>query len=242
MTFQTFDARLAAATALKSFSLGLKSEPSDPVYLPFLSALFDALNDDDDDIRSVAAAATSAILGRPRAALEAAEDLLGWLQNTFQDSVEFRAHVVHRMAGHLPNFDAVGPELVALEAQLQKAMDFDDSLFAIEEQNLFVDELREARRWCRVFDVLQYGNESSLTELSKWAEAGLVYLLQLSERDDGPLGWTSNQHVFAICVRAILCASAVAKRNDVSPVSGLLHGLRAMGKRGRLHGFLLSLS
>ncbi len=43
----------AAAVALSSFAAALKHDCSDPAYLPFLSALYDALNDDDDEVREI---------------------------------------------------------------------------------------------------------------------------------------------------------------------------------------------
>ncbi|KAH8890911.1 hypothetical protein GQ53DRAFT_841869 [Thozetella sp. PMI_491] len=239
---ESYDTRLAAAEALESFSLGLKTHPTDSTYLPFLSALYDALNDDDDDMRDIAAKATASILGTSRGPLEAGESLLEWLLVTFNNSVEFRAYVVQRIVGDPVNFGSEVSEVVPADTQLQKALDFDDSLFAAEDQNLFIEEVREARRWCRVFNGLPYGEtEASLQMLSRWTETGLRYLTQLAGTDDGPLGWTTDQHVFAICVRIIMCASALAKRDASLPVVGLLNQLRATGEKHRLHGFLISL-
>ena len=239
---QTFDARFAAATALNSFATGVKQNFSNPAYLPFALALYDALDDDDEEVRELAGSATTAILGKPRTSLEAADGLLTWMAKTFKDSTEFRSEVTRRMVGHAWDPASTELGLVPAEIQLQKAMEFDDSLFAIEEQNLFIDELRETRRWCGVFTALQHDHgDASIKELQKWVEGGLRYWIQLSDRHDGPLGWTSDQHVFAICVRIVLCARTLGA-SPSSTIGDLLEQLKLVAEETRLHGFLLTLA
>ncbi len=238
---QTFDARFAAATALNSFATGVRQDFSSSAYLPFALALYDALNDDDEEVRELAGSATTAILGKPRTSLEAADGLLTWMADTFKGSGEFRSEVTRRMVGHAWDPSSAELGLVPAEMQLQKAMEFDDSLFAIEEQNLFIDELRETRRWCGVFTALQHDHsDSSIKELQNWVEGGLRYWIQMSDRHDGPLGWTSDQHVFAICVRIVLCARTLGA-SPGSTVGDLLAQLKLAAGETRLHGFLLSL-
>lgn len=74
----------------------------------------------------------------------------------------------------------------------------------MEEQNLFVDEVREANRWSALFESLEWNNEGSeregeiLSKLDGWICEGLDQLRLLVRQEDGPLGWASNPRVFAV--------------------------------------------
>ncbi|CCC10606.1 unnamed protein product [Sordaria macrospora k-hell] len=133
--------------------------------------------------------------------------------------------------------------------QLLTALQFDDSLFATEEQNLFIDEVRETRRWQRELIARASGSDNmtsgpAFAKLSKWTEEGLKYLVRMvRENNDGPLGWTSDQHVFAACARVLLCAVAVVKAVGAESVVGeALKKFREVGEKGGLHGSLLEIA
>lgn len=57
-------------------------------YLPFLFALYDALND-DEEIRDAGAAASASVLGRLVVPVQAANELLECMAAAFADSAEF---------------------------------------------------------------------------------------------------------------------------------------------------------
>ncbi len=146
------------------------------------------------------------------------------------------------MVGHSWTFGSPSLLPPPAESLLKKAMEFDDSLFVTEEQNLFIDELRETRRWCGVFETLQYSEtEDSVKRLTDWVEGGLRYLIELTHRDDGVLGWTSDQHVFTLCVRIVLCARTIRTGSDPK-IADLLEQFRYSAENARMHGFLLALS
>ena len=65
-----------------------------------------------------------------------------------------------------------------------------------------------------------------------------------SEKVDGPLGWTTDQHVFAVCARVVLCAVALVKRGGggCEEVGRLLARFRSVGEKGRVHGVLLEMA
>lgn len=169
--------------------------------------------------------------------MEAADRLLDWLTAHFGHMEEFRSLVVRRLAG----ISDKHKDWPSAELLLTHALDFDDSLFAEEEQNLFVDEIRESKRFLRVFQKLQVEEDEDVYQrLVGWTSDGLKTLVQLAgEREDGPLGWTSDQHVFAVCSGVIL--SGVALRDD--PVCELLlDRLVEVGGKSGLHGALLGMA
>ncbi|KAI1378260.1 putative death-receptor fusion protein-domain-containing protein [Hypoxylon crocopeplum] len=262
MADRTFDTRMAAVEAMASFSTSVtftnETTPSS-AHLPWLLALYDALNDDDDEIRAAASSAATPILSNQRLiSVEAGRRLLRWLVIHYGAADEFRAHVACRMAGHTPSPppDPRNPSIDTLlagwtptEAQLAEAMRFDDSLFVIEEQNLYVDEVREAHRWRGVFASLPSPSSSlsvscSAIEatLSRWTLAGLQTLTRIAKAEgrDGPLGWTSKPEVFAICARVLVSGSALAVAGDTG-VRGELRRFRDEGRGAEVHGLLLGM-
>jgi hypothetical protein len=237
---QPFDTRYAAILALQSFFTGQKTDHWDGKYLPAFSALYDGLVDDDDEIRQVAACAASGVTGTYAEASTAGDGLVQWLWEHFGDTEEFKARAVCKMAGQ-PYAEPL--LLTPAEDQFRKALDFDDSLFAAEEQNLFIDEVRETRRWQRAYEMLNPSdNQPAFDCLSRWVEAGLSHLVGLTQKEDGPLGWTSDQHVFAVCARVLLCAVTVAKFGKGGGIMGLLKEFVALGETRKIHGSLLDMA
>ncbi|RYP07269.1 hypothetical protein DL764_002584 [Monosporascus ibericus] len=197
---RTFDTRMAAVAALKSFSEAVP--PSADVnanpdvgraHLPWLLALYDALNDDDEEVRGAAAQAAAPVLGgRPMASIEAAARLLAWLRGRYGSDAEFRAHAAGRAIGHHAAYNTLGEEgagaWTPAEQQLRVAMRFDGALFVVEEQNQYVDEVREAYRWRGVLFPPPPPPPSSssataaapeLRALAAWTLAGLRTLTRL---------------------------------------------------------------
>ncbi|KAI1098976.1 hypothetical protein F4804DRAFT_323208 [Jackrogersella minutella] len=244
MADRTFDTRMAAVSATRSFSTTvaptLTSETgSNPAHLPWLLALYDALNDDDDEIRAAAASATAPLLSDQRlVSVEAARRLPCWLLARYSSAAEFRAHVARRMAGPSPTSRG-GGDWAPAEAQLTDAMRFDDALFAVEEQNLYVDEVRESRRWRGVFSSLPPPPPPAT--LSAWTRAGLQALGRLlAAQRDGPLGWSSKPEVYAICARVLVSGAALAAAGDVE-VGGEMRKFRDVGRSTGVHGLLLAM-
>ncbi|KAJ8129317.1 hypothetical protein O1611_g4314 [Lasiodiplodia mahajangana] len=228
---RTFDTRIAAIEAIGSLaattrfpSANSDGNPSKihQSHLPWLLALYDALTDDDVEVREAAAGAAKSILGLELVPAEAGSRLLCWLAGHFGHESDFLTHVGGRMVGH--NFGSTcfvathpagedvpevnGLDWVPAESQLAEAMRFDDSLFVVEEHNQYIDEVREAKRWADVFLSSVSSTEkrvhNSVTRaLAEWTLAGLRTLARIAETEsaadgDGPLGWTSKPEVFAI--------------------------------------------
>ncbi|KAG5930390.1 hypothetical protein E4U42_001636 [Claviceps africana] len=210
---KTFDTRLAASLSLRSFFAAQSPLLPQEHHLPALLALYDALNDDDDQVRDVAAGATQMLLlSHALVPLEAASRLLHFLTGHFGQSPLFRSIVADRLVGHRgtwPSPDRSPPAWEPAKTQLDRVMRFDDSLFAVEEQNLFVDEVRETTRWVDAFCRL---HDRALTDrLAGWVHDGLVHLATLAaDTEDGPLGWASDPAVFAICTRLVRVSAALS--------------------------------
>lgn len=150
--------------------------------------------------------AVKAILGQALVPIEAGSRLLQWLGQTFKDSTVFRTMVAARLTGDA-NFKSA-----KIKEQLDQAMKFDDSLFAVEEQNLFIDEVREAQRWVAVLESLEWSTEDEvLISLTEWMHEGLRQMHSLANVEDGPLGYASQPGVFAILSRIIQGSAALIR-------------------------------
>ncbi|KAF7547387.1 hypothetical protein G7Z17_g7765 [Cylindrodendrum hubeiense] len=236
-----FDTRLSAAESLSSFFSVTDSAWTVEECLPALLAVYDSLNDDDGDIRDIGSAAVKSILGQPLVPIEAANRLVAWLAQHFGDSSTFRQIVAGRIMGdtrfpRVDNGDAKFPD------QLKEAMKFDDSLFVIEEQNLFIDEARESQRWVAAFESMQWSPEDdALKHLTLTVYGGLVPMDSLTNEEDGPLGYGSKPQVFAILSRVIQAAAALTRHHpDLSQRASIKQASRVFESgKGHISGLLL---
>lgn len=198
------------------------------------------MNDDDDEVRDISSAAVESIIGKNGVSIEATDLLVDWLGRHFSHMEAFRSIVVYRLAGQRVHMCSTSQEWVPAEALLGKAMEFDDSLFAVEKRNLFIDEIRESTRWLRVFKGLAYGpEEEPFRRVQDWATSGLRALNGLALRKDGPLGWTSREQVFAPCGRILLCARALYDIGNSTRLRDLLEEFTVAGRASGIHGSLL---
>lgn len=202
-------------------------------------ALYDALNDDDDEVRAVAATATVRILGRALAPLEAADRLLDHLTAEFGKLPEFWNIVVCRLAGVSPRLD----EWPDVRLAVEQAISFDDSLFAQEEQNLFIDEVRELKRFQRVAQGLSLGPEDEcVARLASWTTTGLMMIGEGTYRDDGPLGLASDQHYFALCARLVVSGVVLSQTTSAGPDLQRLIDAVTKGGKTDFHGSLIAMA
>jgi hypothetical protein len=209
--------------------------------------LYDILNDDDDEVRDVGSAVARNILGLPLVPIEAANSLAAWMAEMLGESAVFRANAAARLVGGR-GILASSEEWTTADDQLNAALAFDNSLFVVEEQNLFIDEVREAKRWRQVFQALPWvAADSSLLDLDSWLTGGLRRMRRIMEQADCPLGWASNPQVFAICSRVLLGSAAITSKGYASKelldaLSGLKSGLAATeGTPGHVSGLLIGL-
>ncbi|TLS28946.1 hypothetical protein PpBr36_00562 [Pyricularia pennisetigena] len=252
-----FDTRESAALAIKSFTAAVGSwcaTSQAETYLPLLLALYDTLNDDDEEIRDIGAAAAAPVLGKLLVPTEAAPQLLEHVVATMPTSNELKNYVAHKLTGNskmYPTMDeASSKEALSSTAsprdELRAALTFDESLFVIEEQNLFIDEVRETQRWVHALEALDVrasGDDATIARLKAWAVEGVEAVTsQAARAGDGPLGWTSQPKVFAICCRYMLVAEAIARLFGDDQVRSLLATCLDACKQAGVHGTLLDMA
>lgn len=244
-TLQPFDTRFAAVSSLRSFlaAAPFSFSAPNPAYLPVLVCLYDALNDDDEDVRDVASLAARPILDNQLLLpLEAADRLLARISASFAHDAALRTLVVSRMAGSTSSNACPVPA----REQFARSLQYDDALFAVEEQNLYIDEARESRRWAAAFAALPPAEiRQDAGVLARWAVDGLdAILAHAAQHDDGPMGWTTQADVYAVCARIVLCAAAVAQSPGLATevdVAQKLEELRSVAQDKRFHGLLMDL-
>jgi len=241
---QPFDARIAAAESLHLALTRTTTnllQPTDALH-PIFQSLYTTLNSDDEEVRLTAASVFSDTPG-PAVPTEAAIRFLRTLAGASGERIS--AAAACRLIGHIFAVDDPVGELdgwVPAQRQLEEAMRVDDSLFVVEEQNLFVDEVREAKRWSAVLASQREVAGPAAAALRTWTDGGLRALLKVAaERDDGPLGWTSSPGVFAICTRIMLAAVVLVKTGLAPEFDAMLDELRDVGRKGKISGLLMEM-
>ncbi|CAI7573376.1 unnamed protein product [Penicillium palitans] len=264
-----FTTRFAAAVSVDSFSRALRSPGSQPrvdaVLLDVYLVLYDLLNDDDDEIRDVAASAASWVLSRSTvspdadvalAPLNASALLADFIIDNYSDSTLLGHRVVRYLTGQEPRISGSDERnhLVAVSDQIAEHRQESTVLFVEEKQNLFIDDVREVEVWSRALLRLTPSAYAKLPldETSAWVFDGLTYLCSLvgSEKEpDGLLGWVSKPEIFTLGLRVIVISSALGSHVFPAPESlrvqpndfrGTLECLLGAAKSSSVHGDWLS--
>ncbi|EEY20614.1 conserved hypothetical protein [Verticillium alfalfae VaMs.102] len=230
LMMQPFDTRFAATQSLKSYLSACPS--SEPACMPVLLALYDALNDDDEEVRALAALASRPVLAsQTLLPLRAADSLLQLLHSSYSQLPAYHAAVAQRLTS-----------TSSAAQQLATALHFDDALFAVEEQNQYIDEVREAQRWAGAYESLPAGVDDAA--LGGWAADGLKALKEHVEKErDGPLGWTGMPDAYAVCIRVLVAASAVVARQggEAEKLKALMADLKGVASDKAVHGMIREL-
>ncbi|KAL9091558.1 MAG: hypothetical protein Q9159_001420 [Coniocarpon cinnabarinum] len=225
-----FALRNAAITGLRGFSQAVcRSHHKDvgiPRLLDVLFTLYDAMNDDDDENRSVAAQAAAHLLSvagmrcpthHPVPII--AQQILGkFLVKTYSSDPYMLEQALQRLT--------CGKGLLSVSKQLQDALKNDDTLFVVEKQNLYIDCTRESFFWSRILRHLhpQERARRKVSAFARWIIDAIATLHGHTERGhDGALGWTSKPEVFALGMRVIHAAGVL--------LAWRMHGVKRMGVR-----------
>lgn len=257
--------RHAAVRSIDAFKDYLRPVGGSPntsdILLDLYLALYDTLNDDDEEIRGLGAAVVSWILSttttcQPLTPLAAAFRFSTFLAQSYANSQHLFARAFLRIAGK--GSDDNGPRRVSLGHKSEQTASItpfrdmltiarkqDNSLFVEERQNLFMDDLREAEIWSRVLSLLSHDarDEALVAHLFAWVTEGLSDLTEMARiQFDGPLGLTSKPEVFALGMHLILAAGLVqhwatagASQIDDEAVKGSLKDFMNAALKNSLH-------
>ena len=232
---------MAAVASMKDFMTVMQVHKSisktAPELLDVYLTLYNALIDDDEDVRDQASAVTSSLLSASSSAgdpkevtslslspLAASPRLLQFLVQEYNASVHLWSDAVRRLTGAssspiiLRTRDAPALQLRPVQVLLQEALPTDNTLFVEEKQNLFIDEVKEAEMWASALADLHPQPEAiSNPTLETWAVEGISALSKIVKNEfDGPFGWTSKPEVFMIGMRVTLAAKSILHGHKVN--------------------------
>jgi len=204
-----FDTRLAAAQAMSWFVRGQNSNltlTSSDVMLDLHLVVYDQVNDDDDDIRDIAAHTVSFLLDNSSAQTDMIPPFAGsCLSSTLVRRYKDSTHLARRAADRLRVGSLTVSDILLGETK-------DSALFAEEKQNLFIDPAREAKTWSMILSNLSPHafDDSTIKDLSDWTVSGLDALTtRISGGLDGPLGWTREPDIFVLGLRIIYASEVL---------------------------------
>lgn len=213
------------------------------------------LNDDDEEIRDLAASTTSRLLSHSDVSPSKAiildyvnsRDLLAtFISQNYSTSQCLPDKILQYINGQKSRASgSVSPgkpiPVSNLISELRKESTI---LFVEEKQNLFIDEVCELDVWTKnLFRIADSSYDSStIIEVCAWVSNGLSCLIELVGDEagrDGLLGWASKPELFTLGVRVISIAAMLASKNF--PASKLLghrqdtlkEGLKALVDTGR---------
>ncbi|KAK4546587.1 hypothetical protein LTR36_001804 [Oleoguttula mirabilis] len=240
--FYSAEAAALAIGRIASVWAALAASPEmSEVFLRLCLAVYDLLNDDDEEIRDVASRATCKILAtegqrhshEDLAPAVASQRLLAFLirrwsaDNAFHHEAFFRAFGISQL-----DDSDIAERLVDTVT--------DTALFAEEKQNLYIDDAREVKAWSQTLLLLPAQDFPNvlLKRLGGWTAAGLDTLTdRLATRPDGALGWTTTPEGFVLglqvvyAVEVLLHCAAQGGRISVRP-SRLRRGLAVLSSSG----------
>ncbi|KAH3938806.1 hypothetical protein HBH70_243090 [Parastagonospora nodorum] len=225
-----FDMRFAAAQSLSALSSIWHADG--PLILALSLILHTLLNDDDDEIRTLAARTTSILLhsqSHPNTnhtvPLLSSHHLAAFLAQKFATSLTLVRELSRRLIDPSTPF----------AQELDSARTENTALFAQEKQNLYLDPALDYVLYSRI---LMHSNvpASTYRQIQTYTLAALALLTQTARQEkDGALGWSSKPDVFALVVR-VICAAEVVLGAEV--MVGLRRFADAL-EAGEGHGLLV---
>ena len=182
--------------------------------------LYDLMNDDDEDIRVIAASATSKILSTGEAASDpytellpqaASEKLARILSGQWRGDPYFSLTALKRICPALMTdlcwgSSSVNGKQAFTKTLPQRTQQTSTALFEEERQNLYIDNLREVELWSNVLRVSMPPARDYRERLEDWVLASLRDLnkyLDGEAASGAPLGPTSQLGVFVLFMQVV---------------------------------------
>ncbi|KAL4785390.1 putative death-receptor fusion protein-domain-containing protein [Aspergillus varians] len=264
-----FTTRYAAATSIAAFARANRPLGTPPrVDLSFLEIyliLYDLLNDDDEELRDIAASTASWILSyssvSPQKAvalspLNASELFATFVTDTYAESQLLFTRAVRYILGLEPRIGDSSSRtglipVSEITAEIRKESTV---LFEEEKQNLFIEVIREIDLWSGVLTRLAKAayDEQLLKEVFNWVSDGLTCFADILARpdgEDGLVGWMAKPEAYTLGVQVISLAGFMTSKelgalgllDDAQAVlKAKLETLLQAGMTGLLHADLLS--
>ncbi|KAK5017515.1 hypothetical protein LTR39_001502, partial [Cryomyces antarcticus] len=189
-----FDTRYAAVKSLNGFQHTWQLKPSHhhlmPPLLDLYLVVYDALNDDDDEIRETAAKSATRILASEAKGLSshdvvplvASQKLVAFMTTSHRSSPKLCAQAVSRLtAGNV----TANSHIQHVDTVLIQAKKEDTALFAEEKRNLYVDEVREALLWSQVLKQLSVKAlpKPLVAKFAQWVSQGIATLTEAAQAE-----------------------------------------------------------
>ncbi|CAN9238129.1 unnamed protein product [Alternaria alternata] len=244
-----FDTRFAAIQSLSTlgsvFTLAPSGKATGSLVLGLAIVLYDLLNDDDDEIRDLAASTTGSFLRlqgkdtfKDTVPISTTHRLAAYLITAFSTSQYLATEAIRRLTNtHSPTL----PFYIPFAETFAQEREEDTSLFAQEKQNLYKDDTLDTILWSRILCSLSSSAtpESLRIGLTTWVLDGLTTLMQTAEKEgDGALGWSTKAEVFTLGMR-IFCASEVVMKwggGEKVEVVKMLSRFSEVGTERGIHG------
>ena len=255
--------RLAAVQSIKCFLdslLDSSEDASSEALLGVYIALRDALVDDEEEVRDLAAKVVCKLLSRPSSAsgeeksqhislspAAARPKMTNFIKSQWSWSGKMCEEAVLRLVG-VPFPQRIGSETASVASPscvrpfavlLQQARMPDTVLFVEEKQNLYIDEVEEARSWANLLSESRSAGiaTTAISTLSAWTMEGLALLAKTAaEEEDGPLGWTSKPEVYTLGMRVLLSAKVLMSHEvEFSKCRKLFEDILQNGIKRQLH-------
>jgi hypothetical protein len=186
-------------------------------YLQIFLILYDLLNDDDDDVREIAASAASRLLPfeenvsrtlvdqSPRAA---SEKLALFLGDKFGHESHFTSATLKRIwvSSSTEKRESARQDIgdCSVKVLLESLEKASNALFEEERQNLYIDDVWEVEIWSYVLKSIEPPEEEYLNSVGDWILTALQDLsdyLNKKVNFDGPLGLTSQADALILFLR-----------------------------------------
>jgi hypothetical protein len=195
-------------------------------YLQIYLILYDLLNDDDDDVREIAASAASRFLPfeenvsrtlvdqSPRVA---SEKLALFLGDKFRHESHFTSAALKRIwfsPSTTEKRESAKQDIkdCSVKVSLESLKKSSNVLFEEERQNLYIDDIREVEIWSYVLKSIEPPDEGYLNSLGDWVLTALQDLSDYLNQNvdfDGPLGLTSQADTLTLFLRVTELAGVV---------------------------------
>jgi hypothetical protein len=180
--------------------------------------VYDLLNDDDEDIRQLAAKIFSRIIDVQRDTcsgskvsepITASQRLVRFMLRKWSNEPNFAREAIHRA------FDVtVSGRISSVKERIAALHAANTALFVEEKQNLYIDEAREVRLWAQAISMLspKAVPRRLVRRLAEWAVDGLDELRAAIEAgDDGPQDWTTKPDAFVLGLQVVYGAETLLR-------------------------------